>query len=167
MHDVLVFHNNIVFSDGLYERLTELLRVGSPKVVVPAIRAIVNITSGPNSSVAGLLRTQLLESITRLLDPNAPNEIRKDAYLVVSNLAAGNDEMIKYVVEHKVVMENVVAHITVPGHTYNADLREWTPNLCNAYYYKEDEWKVTKEALWIICNIISLGNDASVWYTYI
>ncbi|KAG2197821.1 hypothetical protein INT47_009702 [Mucor saturninus] len=163
MHDVLEFHNAMVLTDDLCERLTELLRIGTPKVVVPAIRSIVNITSGPNSSVAGLLRTQLLESITRLLDPIAPNEIRKDAYLVVSNLAAGNDEMIKYVVDHKVVMGNVVAHITVPGHTYNSDSNEWTPNLCNAYYYREDEWKVTKEALWIICNIISLGSDSAVW----
>lgn len=71
--------------------------------------------------------------------------------------------MIKYVIEHKVVMENVIAHITVPGHTYSTNPVEWTPTLCNAYYFKEDEWKITKEALWIICNIISLGNDSSVW----
>lgn len=139
---------------------------GIPKVVVPAIRTVVNITSGPNSSVVGLLRTPLLTSITQLLEPQAPNEIRKDAYLVISNLAAGNEEMIKHVIDHKVVMINVVAHITVPGHTYSTDPVQWTPTISNAYYYRNDEWKVTKEALWIIFNIISLGSDSSVWYDF-
>lgn len=97
------------------------------------------------------------------MEPQAPNEIRKDAYLVISNLAAGNEEMIKHVIDHKIVMMNVVAHITVPGHTYSSDPVQWTPTISNAYYYKNDEWKVTKEALWIIFNIISLGSDSTVW----
>lgn len=163
MHDVSEFHQHVEISDELCNRLALLLRVGVPKVVVPAIRTVVNITSGPNSSVVGLLRTPLLTSITRLLEPQAPNEIRKDAYLVISNLAAGNEEMIKHVIDHKIVMMNVVAHITVPGHTYSTDPVQWTPTISNAYYYKNDEWKVTKEALWIIFNIISLGSDSTVW----
>lgn len=130
---------------------------------MPAIRTVVNITSGPNSCVEGLLRTPLLTSITRLLEPQAPNEIRKDAFLVISNLAAGNEEMIQHVIEHKVVMDSVVAHITVPGHSYNNTSVQWIPTLSNAYYQKNDEWKVTKEALWIVFNIISLGSDSSVW----
>lgn len=124
---------------------------------------MVNITSGPNSCVEGLLRTPILTSITRLLEPQAPNEIRRDAFLVISNLAAGNEKMIKHVIEHKVVMNSVVAHITVPGYTYSNDPAQWTPTLTNAYYMKNDEWKVTKEALWIIFNIVSLGSDSSVW----
>lgn len=183
MHDVNAFHQRNHISDELCERLSGLLRYvmalesavlcnhsdtqhdrdGVPKVVVPAIRTVVNITSGPNSCVEGLLRTPLLTSITRLLEPQAPNEIRKDAFLVISNLAAGNEDMIKHVIEHKVVMNSVVAHITVPGHTYSSNPVHWTPTLSNAYYMKNDEWKVTKEALWIIFNIVSLGSDSSVW----
>ncbi|CEP17813.1 hypothetical protein [Parasitella parasitica] len=163
MHDVNAFHQNNTIPDELCVRLSDLLRDGVPKVVVPAIRTVVNITSGPNSCVEGLLRTQLLTSITRLLEPQAPNEIRKDAFLVISNLAAGNEDMIKHVIEHKVVMNSVVAHITVPGHTYSSNPIQWTPTLSHAYYMKNDEWKVTKEALWIIFNIISLGSDSSVW----
>ncbi|KAF1807466.1 armadillo-type protein [Mucor lusitanicus] len=163
MHDVNAFHQRNHISDELCERLSGLLRDGVPKVVVPAIRTVVNITSGPNSCVEGLLRTPLLTSITRLLEPQAPNEIRKDAFLVISNLAAGNEEMIKHVIEHKVVMNSVVAHITVPGHTYSSDPVQWTPTLSHAYYMKNDEWKVTKEALWIIFNIVALGSDACVW----
>lgn len=136
---------------------------GVPKVVVPAIRTVVNITSGPNNSVVGLLRTPILASITRLLEPQAPNEIRKDAYLVISNLAAGNEEMIRHVIGHDVVMSNVVAHITVPGHIYDDSTKQWTPTISHAYYYRNDEWKVTKEALWIIFNLISLGTDNTVW----
>lgn len=98
-----------------------------------------------------------------MLEPQAPNEIRKDAFLVISNLAAGNEEMIQHVIEHKIVMNSVVAHITVPGHSYNNDSVQWIPTLSNAYYQKNDEWKVTKEALWIVFNIISLGSDSSVW----
>lgn len=185
MHDVNAFHQRNHISDELCERLSGLLRYaiidrakvlyvchrsdtqldrdGVPKVVVPAIRTVVNITSGPNSCVEGLLRTPLLTSITRLLEPQAPNEIRKDAFLVISNLAAGNEEMIKHVIEHKVVMNSVVAHITVPGHTYSSNPVQWTPTLSHAYYMKNDEWKVTKEAFWIIFNIVSLGSDSSVW----
>lgn len=127
------------------------------------IRTIVNITSGPNDNVGGLLRAPLLTSITRLLEPQAPNELRKDAYLIISNLAAGDEDMIRYVVSNKFVMINVLAHITVPGHTYTADPPVWTPTISHAYYYKNDEWKVTKEALWIVFNIISMGSDAVVW----
>jgi hypothetical protein len=133
---------------------------GIPKVVVPVIRTIVNITSGPNYTVGSLLKSPLLRSISRLLEPQAPNEIRKDAFLVISNLAAGNEDMIRYITENKSVMINVIAHITVPGHTYRHG--EWEATISNAYYYKNDEWKVTKEALWTIFNIISLGSDLTV-----
>ncbi|KAI8378507.1 armadillo-type protein [Blakeslea trispora] len=163
MHDVTEFHRLNHISDELCERLSHLLYHGVPKVVVPAIRTVVNITSGPNNSVVGLLRTPILASITRLLEPQAPNEIRKDAYLVISNLAAGNEEMIRHVIGHDVVMSNVVAHITVPGHIYDDSTKQWTPTISHAYYYRNDEWKVTKEALWIIFNLISLGTDNTVW----
>ncbi|RCI03158.1 Importin alpha subunit (Karyopherin alpha subunit) (Serine-rich RNA polymerase I suppressor protein) [Rhizopus stolonifer] len=163
MHDVHEFHKRNHISDELCERLSGLLNHGIPKVVVPAIRTVVNITSGPNENVLGLLRTPILSSITRLLEPQAPNEIRKDAYLVISNLAAGNNDMIDHVLSHKVVMLNVVAHITVPGHIYDAHSKQWNATVSHAYYYRNDEWKVTKEALWIIFNIISLGSDNSVW----
>lgn len=108
-----------------------------------------------------------MTSLTRLLEPQAPNEIRKDAYLVISNLAAGSEDMIRHVMENKAVMMNVIAHITVPGHSYSQNPVQWTPMISNAYYYKNDEWKVTKEALWIIFNIISLGSDDTVRYNYI
>ncbi|OBZ84557.1 Importin subunit alpha-3 [Choanephora cucurbitarum] len=163
MHDVAEFHRLNHISDDLCERLSHLLYHGVPKVVVPAIRTVVNITSGPNNSVVGLLRTPILASITRLLEPQAPNEIRKDAYLVISNLAAGNEEMIKHVIDHDVVMSNVVAHITVPGHIFDDNTKRWTPTISHAYYYRNDEWKVTKEALWIVFNLISLGTDNTVW----
>lgn len=135
---------------------------GNTEVVTPVIRTIVNISCGPNESVVGLLRTRLLESITRLLDPHAPSIIRKDAYLVISNLAAGTPEMIKHVIDHKIVISNVVAHITVPGYTYSSNDAEWIPMIYNSSYDIRDEWKVTKETLWIISNIISLGSDSSV-----
>ncbi|GAA5803411.1 armadillo-type protein [Helicostylum pulchrum] len=160
MHKVTLFHENAVFTDVLFTRLVELLRVGNTDIVTPVIRTIVNISCGPNESVVGLLHTRLLESITRLLDPQAPTTIRKDAYLVVSNLAAGTPEMIKHVVEHKVVLTYVVSHISVPGYTYST--AEWVPTLYNPAYDIYDEWKVTKEAIWIISNIISLGNNSSV-----
>lgn len=183
MHKVTLFHENAIFTDILFTRLIELLRsvymvffvniflvvnvpfffgrsTGNTDIVTPVIRTIVNISCGPNESVVGLLQTRLLESITRLLDPQAPTAIRKDAYLVVSNLAAGTPEMIKHVVEHKVVLTYVVSHITVPGYTYSAG--EWIPTLYNSTYDVQDEWKVTKEAIWIISNIVSLGNNSSV-----
>lgn len=144
---------------------TIFLSTGTPKVVVPVIRTIVNITSGPNHCATGLLRTPLLTSLCRLLDPQAPNEIRKDAYLIISNLAAGDEIMIQHVLDNKTVMYNVIAHITVPGHTYSQNPIQWIPTISNAYYYKNDEWKVTKEALWIIFNITSLGSDRAVRYS--
>lgn len=113
--------------------------------------------------MTGLLRAPLLTSITRLLEPQAPSELRKDAYLVISNLAAGNEDTIRYVVNNKLVMVNVVAHITVPGHAYTANPPVWTPTISHAYYSRTEEWKVTKECLWIIFNIISSGSDAVVW----
>jgi hypothetical protein len=105
-----------------------------------------------------------LTSITRLLEPDAPRELKKDAYLVISNIAAGNEETIQQVVLNRVVMINVIAHIAVPGHTFSAKPIRWTPSILQTQYDSSaDEWKLTKEALWIVFNIMSTGSDQSVW----
>ncbi|KAI8975066.1 armadillo-type protein [Mycotypha africana] len=162
MHNVREFHQHNEITPELCERLANMLEYKQPKVIVPALRTVVNITSGPNDCIYGLLKTNLLSSLTRLLDPMIPNEIRKDAYLIIGNLAAGPEDMIRHVIEHKLVLINVVNHICVPGHIYNEVSYSWEPTLTHAYYQKNDEWKVTKEALWIVFNIISLGSDATV-----
>ncbi|KAI7904970.1 armadillo-type protein [Cokeromyces recurvatus] len=162
MHEVDHFYNSNMISVKLCEQLLDLLRTGIPKYVVPALRTIANITSGPNRSLRNLLNTPVLPVITPLLHPSIPADIRKDGFLAISNLAAGDEYMIKKIVQYSELIKNVLTHITVPGHIFDEERTVWEPTICHAYYNQNVEWKLTRDALWIIFNIISLGNDSSI-----
>ncbi|KAI8875457.1 ARM repeat-containing protein [Backusella circina FSU 941] len=162
MHEVNYFHNHNVISEELCSKLCDLLSTGNDKLVIPSIRVVVNITSGPNKSVLTLLKSPILYAITRILHRDTPTDIRKDAYLVLSNMAACNDEIISMLIENKSVMSCVVHHITVPGHAFDEETKVWVPR--NTLEYPvEDEWRVTRETLWIAFNLISIGSDDSLW----
>ncbi|CAO3664631.1 unnamed protein product [Rhizopus stolonifer] len=160
MHDVDIFYHHTSISDTMCQRLIHILSHGKTDNVVPALRTIINISSGPTQYVSKLLNTPILNSITRLLDSQVPCELRKDSYLVISNLAAGSEETVDFVIKHTVVMQNVISHIRVPGHIY--DYCEWVQSQNYSSVDIKAEWKVTKEALWIVFNLATVGNDTSV-----
>lgn len=109
-----------------------------------------------------LLKSPILYAMTRLLVPGTPADLRKDAYLVLSNMAACNDEIISMLIESKTVMSCVVRHISVPGHRFDGQSKEWVA-LDQAQYPIDEEWRVTREALWLVFNLISIGSDNSLW----
>jgi hypothetical protein len=77
-------------------------------------------------------------------------------------MAACNDEIISILIESKTVMSCVVRHISVPGHTFDGQTKEWVP-FEQLQYPIDDEWRVTREALWLVFNLISIGSDDSLW----
>ncbi|KAI9483595.1 MAG: armadillo-type protein [Benjaminiella poitrasii] len=162
MHEVEHFYSSNMISSGLCEQLLDLLRTESPKYVVPALRTIANLTSGPNSSLRNLLNTPVIKIITPFLQSYIPADIRKDAFLTISNLAAGDDYMIKTIIRHNDLVKNVVMQISVPGHEFDPRKSIWEPRVSYAYYHQNAEWKLTRDALWIIFNLISLGDDSSI-----
>ncbi|KAI8060928.1 armadillo-type protein [Gongronella butleri] len=162
MHEVYSFYESVSISRELCARLSSLLEQEDLATVVPVLRCIINITSGPNEHSQSLLETDILSKLAPLTNPETPLPIRRDAFLVVSNLMASNSELVKVVSDARFIMDCVVAHIRVPGHHYNEELKEWHATVSNAYYNQNDEWKITHEALWVLCNLTNLGTDETI-----
>ncbi|KAI9254283.1 armadillo-type protein [Sporodiniella umbellata] len=160
MHEVDEFHERVQISLGMCRRLAHLIGHGTYRQVTPAIRAVVNITSGPDRSSVGLLHVPILQSMSELLLPGASCELRKDVYLIISNIAAGCEFMVDSVLTQKEVMVAVMGHLEVPGHIYVQD--RWIPSQSALRKDTLDEWKVTREALWIVFNLATLGTDGAL-----
>ncbi|KAI8098666.1 armadillo-type protein [Halteromyces radiatus] len=162
MHEVTSFYDAVPISPQLCSRLAQLLTERTISIIVPVLRCIINITSGPNEYSALLLDTPLLTNLGTLTPTSIPIPIRRDSFLVVSNLAASNETLVNQVIQSHEIMESVVAHVHVPGHTYHEDTIQWFPTVSNAYYNLADEWKITTEALWALSNLTNLASDDSI-----
>ncbi|PHZ08960.1 ARM repeat-containing protein [Rhizopus microsporus ATCC 52813] len=161
MHEVGAFYYRVDISVELCERLGELITSSPLKVVHAAIRTIVNISNGPDKHAMNLLQPPVLLSFMQLLTPQTTTDVRKDAYLALSNLVASNEEMIDQIIQHRPIIDNVINHLAVPGHTYTHF--NWEPTVSHAFYSRSEEWKVTKEALWVILNLVTVGSDSAIY----
>ncbi|KAI8388381.1 armadillo-type protein [Radiomyces spectabilis] len=162
MHEVTPFYSALKLSPDLCSRLSRLLTNQTVSVVTPALRTVINITSGPNEHSALLLETPLLKNMSTLMGKDIPIRIRRDAFLVVANLAACDAQLVHQIMEAKDVMHCVASHIHVPGHVFDRSCGRWIAVVSNAYYNLDEEWKITTEALWIMCNLATLGDDDSI-----
>ncbi|ORX56437.1 ARM repeat-containing protein [Hesseltinella vesiculosa] len=162
MHDVHPFYDSVMITNQLCTRLASLLKHEDLSVIVPVLRCIINITSGPNEHSERLLETDLLDNLAHLTNPDTALPIRRDAFLVVSNLVASDDTLVKTVCDADYIIDSVVAHIHVPGHVFKDDTCEWLPTVSSAYYHQAEEWKITLESLWVVCNLTNLGSDETI-----
>ncbi|KAG1055104.1 hypothetical protein G6F46_000560 [Rhizopus delemar] len=160
MYGVDVFYEKIRITTHLCNRLAAILGRGSTSRLVPAIRTVVNISSGPNYWIHGLIDAPILYSLTRLLEEQSYVDLKKDVFLVVSNMASINEDTVDHVLNHTIVMQHIIAHIRIPGHIYE-DFR-WVPSKSHACLKIDEEWRITKEATWILFNIITIGRDSSI-----
>jgi hypothetical protein len=58
-------------------------------------------------------------------------------------------------------MEMVETYTRIPD--TDAEILPYTSNKKYTHQDIEEEWKITQEAVWIICNVTSLGNIESIW----
>ncbi|CAO3667698.1 unnamed protein product [Umbelopsis vinacea] len=126
----------------------------------PVLRTVINIASGPNEHISCLLEGQPLETLLRYLSPSVLSHFRRDALLTIANIAAGNEDHVKQVLETDGIMEMVENYLRIP----DTDASVLPFSVKQKYNHEdiEEEWKITQEAVWIICNVTSLGSIESV-----
>lgn len=132
-------------------------------VVLPVLQTISNFSSGPNNYIEVLMDADLLNSIWWYMTPDTHQSLRRNAILTISNLAAGNEGIVRKVVYNENIMQTVINHVTVPGHLYSAEECKWIPSSKSTVPDTKDEWRIVKEALWVLSNITTLANDDSIW----
>lgn len=108
-----------------------------------------------------MLEGQPLEILLRYLSPSVLSHFRRDALLTIANIAAGNEDHVKQVLETDGIMEMVENYLRIP----DTDASVLPFSVKQKYNHEdiEEEWKITQEAVWIICNVTSLGSIESVW----
>ncbi|KAI9469915.1 MAG: armadillo-type protein [Benjaminiella poitrasii] len=143
----------------LCPRLVHLLRNQPSDAILPVLQTISNFSSGPNEYIEILLDADLLNNIWWYLSPNTIPQLRRNAMLTVSNLAAGSEQMLRKVVYNENIMQGVIAHLVIPGHIYHPEERSWYSSARAINPESKDEWRILKEALWVLANITTLAND--------
>ena len=133
------------------------------QTVLPVLQTISNFSSGPNKYIEILLQEDLLNSIWWFMTPDTHQQLRRNAILTVANLAAGNEEIVRKVVTDDHIMQSVLAHITIPGHVYHTNDCNWTYSSRSTIPESKEEWRIVKEALWVLSNITTLASDDTIW----
>ncbi|KAG2229624.1 hypothetical protein INT48_001231 [Thamnidium elegans] len=132
-------------------------------VLLPVLQTISNFTSGPNEYIEILLEADLLNNIWWYMTPDTQHQLRRNAILTISNLAAGNQQIVREVVYSEKIMQSVIAHVLVPGHIYRPDECSWVPSSRSVLPHGKEEWRIVKEVLFVLSNITTLANDDSIW----
>lgn len=127
------------------------------------LQTISNFSSGPNEYIEILLNADLLNNIWWYMSPDIPSPLRRNAILTISNLAAGNEGIVRKVVYNDNIMQSVIAHIIIPGHLYHVEECKWVSSPKAANNETKEEWRIVKEALWVLSNITTLANDDCIW----
>ncbi|KAI8641491.1 armadillo-type protein [Parasitella parasitica] len=143
----------------LCPRLIQLLRNEAAVTILPVLQTISNFSSGPNEYIEILLNADLLNTIWWYMSSDTPSPLRRNAILTISNLAAGNESIVRKVVYNENIMRSVISHVTAPGHLYHAENRSWISSPKAPNEDTKEEWRIVKEALWVLSNITTLAND--------
>jgi hypothetical protein len=130
--------------------------------VLPVVQTICNFSSGPNSYIEHILNADLLSTIWWYTTPEIPYLLRRNSILTISNVAAGHQLIVKKVVENKFIMENILKYLQVPGHAYHVNACKWEPSVDAINHHSTEEWKITKEVLWVLSNITNLADDTTI-----
>ncbi|KAF7726022.1 Importin alpha subunit (Karyopherin alpha subunit) (Serine-rich RNA polymerase I suppressor protein) [Apophysomyces ossiformis] len=163
MHDVSPFYEHAQISASLCAKLAQLLGDSEMSIVAPALRTVINLTSGPDELSSRMLgSTVVLRNITRLMQADVASSIRKDAFLVVSNFAASNLDVVQKVLGCPGLMQCVLSHIRAFGNSFNERNKWKFPIEPRKAYHAQEEWNITKECLWILCNVTTLATDENI-----
>ncbi|KAI8047461.1 armadillo-type protein [Thamnidium elegans] len=162
MYNYDPFFESLNLNPSLCPRLIHLLRHQEMSVLLPVLQTISNFTSGPNEYIEILLEADLLNNIWWYMTPDTQHQLRRNAILTISNLAAGNQQIVREVVYSEKIMQSVIAHVLVPGHIYRPDECSWVPSSRSVLPHGKEEWRIVKEVLFVLSNITTLANDDSI-----
>ena len=131
--------------------------------ILPVLQTISNFSSGPNEYIEILLNADLLNTIWWYMSAEIPSPLRRNAILTISNLAAGNEGIVRKVVYNENIMQSVISHVAIPGHIYQEEGCTWISSQDAPNEESREEWRIVKEALWVLSNITTLANDDCIW----
>jgi len=117
----------LILETGIVPRLVFLLGHQEPRVALPCLRVLGNISTGNDMQVEIIMKAGVVLGLKELIQ-NSSQALRKEACWVLSNLAAGSINQI---------CELLVADVM--------------PIICKILV--EDSFEVKREALWIITNL--------------
>ncbi|CDH49898.1 importin subunit alpha-1-like [Lichtheimia corymbifera JMRC:FSU:9682] len=161
-HDVEAFYHDLNVDPNLGTRLAELLVEPHITVSIPILRTLINITSAPTDQSMMFFDSQLLSVLSNLMSQDTPTCLRRDAFLVVANLVATESPIVEQVLEEDQILREVESAIGVPSHVFDPSTATWAPQRYYVRYPVDEDWKVTMEALWIVCNLLTVGCDAHI-----
>ncbi|RCH82384.1 hypothetical protein CU098_007919, partial [Rhizopus stolonifer] len=130
-----------------------------PQAVLSVLQTISNFSSGPNEFIEVLLNADLLNNIWWYLSPDTHHQLRRNAMLTISNLAAGHEQIVRKVVHNENIMQYVIAHLHIPGHIYHQDTHKWVASINASNPESTEEWRIVKESLWVLSNITTLADN--------
>ncbi|GAA5796160.1 hypothetical protein HPULCUR_001529 [Helicostylum pulchrum] len=162
MYNYEPFFQSLNLNPTLCPRLIHLLRHQEMSLLLPVLQTISNFSSGPNEYIEILLDADLLSNVWWYMTPDTQHQLRRNAILTISNLAAGNQQIVREVVYSENIMQSVIAHILVPGHIYRADEGSWVLSSSSVLPLEKEEWRIVKEVLFVLSNITTLASDDSI-----
>ncbi|XP_062187754.1 importin subunit alpha-1b-like isoform X1 [Phragmites australis] len=128
-----------VLDAGVFPQLVNLLMHASASVLLPVITALAKISAGDDAQVKVLVENGILNCFVQLLARNYPNNIKKQACLIVSNITTGSKDQIQAVIDAGVISPLIVL-------------------------LKTSETDIKKEAAWAISNAASGGSSDQIQY---
>ncbi|KAL9556260.1 hypothetical protein PS6_002422 [Mucor atramentarius] len=159
MYNYDPFFEALNLNPRLCPRLIYLLRNEPALRALPILQTISNFSSGPNEYIEIMLNADLLNTIWWYMSSEISSPLRRNAILTISNLAAGNEGIVRKVVYNENIMQSVMAHVTIPGHLYQEEECTWISSREAPNEESREEWRIVKEALWVLSNITTLAND--------
>lgn len=118
--------------DNIAHNLVKLLGNENPNAITPILRTLGNIVTGNDVQTQTVLDAGVLSRIGSLLvDPK--KNIRKEACWLLSNIAAGTQDQISYLMSCPQELGSVIE------------------------IARNEQWDVRKEAIWVIANISTGG----------
>lgn len=116
--------------------LVENLACDDIMVVTPCLRALGNFVSGNDEQTQVVINYKIMDYIPKLLE-NTKNSVRREAYWLLSNIAAGNSDQIAtlFLRSNRTILCSIIKAV------------------------QHEAWEVRKEAVWVVTNIVSGGKD--------
>lgn len=163
MFDNEWFYSYLEINPKVYTRLVQLIRDQPSSSILPILQTISNFTSAPNNYIENLLSADLLLHLHQYTQPDMHPQLRRNAFLTISNLAAGGEDIVTKVIYNQDIMSSVILTIKIPLHEYSDDTKTWTKVAKLSPLKQSEEWKILKEVLWVISNIFALASEEGIW----
>ncbi|KAL9644235.1 hypothetical protein ABK040_005696 [Willaertia magna] len=129
-----------IINSGVCKRLVELLFDSDTSVIIPVLGTIGNIVAGDNKQTEFIMNISVLPCLLHLLSSEHKG-VKREACWTISNICGGNREFVQSVIDANII-----------------------PKIISIIANENESNKVKEEALWIINNVFSCGNENQIGY---